>query len=255
MTSISATRCVCVCAEIFFKRVRKTDEASSLFLVCQAVAALKRLSLRKKVAIERACDEYGVFVRGPGNPSEGALPPDPRWVGLGSRGVLRRDEEEATTASASAVKAHDEHRIRAGIAEGAGELGDAYPLECNFDALHGVSFSKGCYMGQENTARQHFRGVVRKRVVPFVIPFETADVVFERGKKIVNDRGDAVGEIITARDGEIGLMRARMNFVRENLAGRATFRVAEAPASSPELVATAPEWWPESYILGSDGHE
>ena len=44
--------------------------------------------------------------------------------------------------------------------------GEALPLEGNIELLHGVSFKKGCYLGQELTARTHFRGVVRKRLVP-----------------------------------------------------------------------------------------
>ena len=44
--------------------------------------------------------------------------------------------------------------------------GEAIPLEYNLDALNGVSFSKGCYLGQELTAMTHFRGTIRKRLMP-----------------------------------------------------------------------------------------
>lgn len=37
----------------------------------------------------------------------------------------------------------------------------ALPLECNLDALHGVSYTKGCYLGQELTSRVHHTGVIR----------------------------------------------------------------------------------------------
>jgi folate-binding protein YgfZ len=47
-----------------------------------------------------------------------------------------------------------------------GCTGSAVPLEYNLDGLDAISFTKGCYVGQELIARTHFRGVVRKRVVP-----------------------------------------------------------------------------------------
>ena len=55
-----------------------------------------------------------------------------------------------------------------GVPNGAAELpsAEALPLESNLELLSGVSFAKGCYLGQELTARTHFRGVVRKRVLP-----------------------------------------------------------------------------------------
>ncbi len=47
--------------------------------------------------------------------------------------------------------------------------GAAVPLEYNLDGLHGISFTKGCYVGQELIARAHFRGVVRKRLMPVAL--------------------------------------------------------------------------------------
>lgn len=44
--------------------------------------------------------------------------------------------------------------------------GHAIPLEYNLDGLNAISFSKGCYVGQELIARSHFRGVIRKRLMP-----------------------------------------------------------------------------------------
>lgn len=46
---------------------------------------------------------------------------------------------------------------------------DSIPLEVNIDLLNGVSFNKGCYLGQELIARTHFKGQVRKRCLPFVV--------------------------------------------------------------------------------------
>ena len=117
------------------------------------------------------------------------LPPDPRLASLGLRGVLPRAVAEALieggvemarthgrsggsdadfrrgSAHVSEAAAHRRLRYALGVAEGA-ELVGLLPLECNLAGLNAVSFEKGCYVGQELTARTHHRGVVRKRIVP-----------------------------------------------------------------------------------------
>uniref|UniRef100_A0A0X3PA35 Putative transferase caf17 n=1 Tax=Schistocephalus solidus TaxID=70667 RepID=A0A0X3PA35_SCHSO len=62
-------------------------------------------------------------------------------------------------------------RYRLGLPEGSRELksGDGLPLEANADLLGAVSFSKGCYVGQELTTRTHFTGVIRRRMMPVVV--------------------------------------------------------------------------------------
>jgi folate-binding protein YgfZ len=144
--------------------------------------------------------------------------------------------------------AHARTRIALGVAEGASELANALPLECNFDALNGVSFTKGCYVGQENTARQRFRGVVRKRIAPFVAiePGARAPSV---GEKIVNERGDVVGDVIAAiedEDAVLGLVRARMSFIRAHVAGEpgSAFRIADGARVGVE----PPSWWPTEWL-------
>ena len=59
-------------------------------------------------------------------------------------------------------------RIINGLSEGP-ECSGKIPLEYNFDLLHSIDFNKGCYVGQELTARTKHQGLVRKRVVPFVL--------------------------------------------------------------------------------------
>nr|VZI30703.1 unnamed protein product [Spirometra erinaceieuropaei] len=62
-------------------------------------------------------------------------------------------------------------RYRLGLPEGPRELkaGDGLPLEANADLMGAVSFSKGCYIGQELTTRTHFTGVIRRRMMPVVV--------------------------------------------------------------------------------------
>ncbi len=93
---------------------------------------------------------------------------DPRLPALGKR-WLSRDT------SNSADDAWKAHRLSLGVTEGQAELGHDKTLwlECNAAELNGVSFTKGCYVGQENTARMNYRQKVNRRMV--VVPLDTAD--------------------------------------------------------------------------------
>ncbi|MES2905283.1 MAG: folate-binding protein [Pseudomonadota bacterium] len=88
---------------------------------------------------------------------------DPRLPALGRRWVAP---------PSNAASGWREHRLRLGVCEGAAELGDLLWLECNADELNGVSFNKGCFVGQENTARMNWRGKVNRRL--FVVPIGVA---------------------------------------------------------------------------------
>jgi folate-binding protein YgfZ len=85
---------------------------------------------------------------------------DPRLPTLGRRWL-------APPAADPADAAYRAHRLRLGVAEGVTELGldKTLWLETNAAELHGVSFTKGCYVGQENTARMNWRQKVNRRLV------------------------------------------------------------------------------------------
>ena len=70
-------------------------------------------------------------------------------------------------------EAYRAHRLSLGVPEGRDELGDILWLETNAVELHGVSFEKGCYIGQENTARMNWRQKVNRRLV--VVPLDRSD--------------------------------------------------------------------------------
>ena len=70
------------------------------------------------------------------------------------------------------------HRLALGVCEGAAELGDLLWLECNAAELNGVSFTKGCYVGQETTARMNWRAKVNRRLV--VVPLGESDPARQR---------------------------------------------------------------------------
>jgi tRNA-modifying protein YgfZ len=94
---------------------------------------------------------------------------DPRLAALGRRWLA------PVHGGAAVDERWRAHRLALGVAEGRGELGSdkLLWLECNAAELNGVSFSKGCYVGQENTARMNWRQKVNRRVV--VVPLADAD--------------------------------------------------------------------------------
>jgi len=121
----------------------------------QAEALVRRLSLyrlRRPIVIERT--EVAVHW----SLASGLGPPDPRLSALGFRWL---------GAPGEAAGGWHEHRLRLGVMEGIGEFGNGETLwlECNADELNGVSFTKGCYVGQENTARMHHRSKVNRRLI------------------------------------------------------------------------------------------
>merc|ERR1712198_771277 len=91
---------------------------------------------------------------------------------------------------------YKELRFRLGVGECPSELqsGKALPLESNVDYLHGVSFHKGCYIGQELTARTHHTGVIRKRIMPLILstPISSESGPFP-GNLILNTAGKDAG--------------------------------------------------------------
>ncbi len=119
-------------------------------------------------------------------------PHDPRLSELGHRWLAPAGE------SASGWTAH---RLSLGVTEGVGELGSGETLwlECNARELNGVSFTKGCYVGQENTARMHHRSKVNRRLV--VAPLgeagdRTRATYPELGLMVEHRRVEALGDAI-----------------------------------------------------------
>jgi folate-binding protein YgfZ len=99
---------------------------------------------------------------------------DPRLSGLGARFLIPRGRE-AEIAKLGFARAddaaYDKHRLSLGVPDGSRDLEveKSILLENGFEELNGVDFAKGCYMGQELTARTKYRGLVRKRLMPVTI--------------------------------------------------------------------------------------
>jgi hypothetical protein len=169
----------------------------SLLLDCEAaraddlVARLKKFRLRAKVDLARE-DGWHVFAGW----HEAACPdggwPDPRLPAAGWRLMAA-----ACMAADADAAAYDLHRLSLGLPDG---LRDLEPeksilLENGFDELRGVSWSKGCFMGQELTARTRYRGLVKKRLMPVELagPLPARDTPLMQG-------GTEVGVMRSGRD-------------------------------------------------------
>ncbi len=144
-------------------------EGGRLLLDCELaqrdmlVQRLTRFRLRSKVSV--ASLDLSVHAAWGGTPEAGGsiAAPDPRLPEAGWR--LISPAPLATNAEAADW---DEHRLALGLPDGSRDLETEKTvlLEAGFDELAGVSWSKGCYMGQELTARTKYRGLVKRRLTP-----------------------------------------------------------------------------------------
>ncbi|MGE4312641.1 MAG: folate-binding protein YgfZ [Pseudobdellovibrionaceae bacterium] len=120
---------------------------------------LKKYRLRAKVNISVE-DNVPVFACFNNTPD--ASYPDPRHAEMGHRAFIHPEGAEEKP-----FEIYDEHRIRLGIPDGSrdAELERSTLAELNLDKLNAVSFQKGCYVGQELTARMEYRGLAKKHLV------------------------------------------------------------------------------------------
>jgi folate-binding protein YgfZ len=135
------------------------------WLDCQAdrrAALIQRLSiyrLRAKVTLEP--DETPVLAAWGAAPAGEGWSPDPRLPALGWRGC------GAAVAATADEPEYDAHRLALGVPAPADWGDDAtYPIEADFDLLHGIDFRKGCFVGQETTSRMKRRGQIKSRMLP-----------------------------------------------------------------------------------------
>ena len=171
------------------------DDGDAILIDCEADAAAdlaRRLSmyrLRRPITIAPV-DDRAVHWSAGGD----AGVPDPRLPELGRRwiGAIEGDDASADWRA---------HRLTLGVTEGRGELGNGETLwlECNAGELGGVSYTKGCYVGQENTARMHHRAKVNRRLVvaPLGEPGERTRVTYPAlGLMVEHRRIEALGDAL-----------------------------------------------------------
>ncbi len=158
---------------------------------------------------------------------------DPRLAKLGARAILPRDALGSVLAALGLTDAdftaYDRHRLALGIPDGSRDLvpDKSILLEAGFEELNGVDWQKGCYIGQELTARTKYRGLIKKRLFPVQIAGATP----EPGAIVMLD-GKDVGELRSSRDG-LGLALLRLDAISE---GR------RLSADAATIVPHRPDW-------------
>ncbi|XP_031463631.1 putative transferase CAF17, mitochondrial isoform X2 [Phasianus colchicus] len=171
------------------------------------------------------------------------LTPDPRAEVMGWRLIIKAGANLPEIIPGSRIENiqdYHRHRYKQGIPEGVKDLppGVALPLESNLAYMNGVSFTKGCYIGQELTARTHHMGVIRKRLVPvqFSVPLPQESI--PEGAEILTETGKAAGKFRAGGD-ELGIALLRL----ANINGPLCLNVA---GDKVKLTASIPEWWPKT---------
>ncbi|TCZ53149.1 CAF17-like 4Fe-4S cluster assembly/insertion protein YgfZ [Roseicella aquatilis] len=206
-------------------------EGERLLLDCERPQApmlaqkLSRFRLRSRVAVRDASTDFAVHA-GWGDaplPQGVVAAPDPRLPEAGWRALAPAPLPGAE----ASPEDWDRHRLGLGLPEGSKDLvpDQTVLLEAGFDELHGISWTKGCYMGQELTARTKYRGLVKRRLVPVAIegPLPAPGTPVLAGEA-------EVGEMRSGRDGR-GIAQLRL----EALDGR-PLRCGEA-ALTPRIPA------------------
>ena len=237
--------------------VYQLDE-ESLLLECErgengerAAELFKKLrmyKLRAKVELTDVTDSYDVIAvfgkdalanlftdTTPGTTgriANGIKTVDPRLSAMGARILLPKNElaeMAAIGASESDEESYHQIRVSLGLPNGSEELEieKSILLENGFEELGGVDFKKGCYMGQELTARTKYRGLVRKRLLPISVEGPAP----EAGTIIMN--GDKEAGTIRSVHGNGGLALIRLERVSDD---------ADLVAGDAKITVHVPGW-------------
>lgn len=200
---------------------------------------IKRLSfykLRAKVDIADESGARAVIALWGGDQGDEDFFADPRHGALGRRAIVAREEAERRLTEAGAemvpLAAYHAHRIGLCVSEGGLDfvLGETFPHEADMDRLGGISFSKGCFVGQEVVSRMEHRGTTRSRIVAVTI-----DGASEPGAEI-RAAGKPVGRLGSVEDGR-GLALMRLDRVEAAEAAGEAIMAGEAVVSVLKPVA------------------
>ncbi|MFN4283898.1 MAG: YgfZ/GcvT domain-containing protein [Alphaproteobacteria bacterium] len=163
---------------------------------------------------------------------------DPRYAGIGVRALVPKDAFamfDAAGFKPGDRMAYETLRLHFGIPEGQFDLTPekSLPLESNFDLLNAVDWQKGCYIGQELTARMRYRALLKKRLLPVGIEGPVPGFGTP-----VRYKGEEIGEMRTGM-GEQGIALLKLDAVVAAVEAEATLECGEA-----KLTPQQPPWLP-----------
>lgn len=181
--------------------------ADEVFIDCAAVQAgdlmqkLKLYRLRAKIDIQRP-DDLAVAVS-PNADLGFMCYEDPRVASMGYRAIIQHG-------TIGAGIGYDIHRVQSGLGDSVADIGSGnmFVHEANLDQLNGVSFSKGCYVGQEVVSRTHHRHTARNRILPMRFAGSAAP-----GTDITSGE-TRIGSMLSSVDGD-GLALVRLDRLAE----------------------------------------
>ena len=196
----------------------------------QMEALIRRLTMYKlRAAVEiSAMDEHGATLIW-GDGSSVAGPEDVRFSRAGIRLVRLAGQVETDAPEGD----YDLLRVEAGIAASGADfnLQDAFPHDVLMDLNGGLSFRKGCYVGQEVVSRMQHRGTARRRLVRI-----EAEAPLPPTGTEITAAGKPVGRLGTVRD------RRALAIVRTDRVGAAVAAGIPLLAGEVTLTASLPDW-------------
>lgn len=234
---------------IIYKRSDVSDNNEEFLIECDKevvsnlVKHLKLYRVRRKVDIS-VSEEHDLWcLKSTSLPSESSsikVYEDPRLKEIGNRVISKKDSDLRKSLKDVSDGTEDDyisHRYQLGVGEGIVDIlpEKSFPMEANCDYMNGVSFQKGCYIGQELTARTFHTGVVRKRLMPLIFDKPIA-VNLSEVHDIKDEQKKSVGKLrnIIGNYG-LGLLRVEQVLAAKQLSINENLCQTEKPS-----------WWPKS---------
>lgn len=197
---------------------KKDDGSFWLEVEKERMDELSKVWQRYRLRSQVEWETLDHLVYGSSSALQGAFE-DPRNSSFGYRFYSPKPVEKVSDAHT-----YHQYRIPLGIPEAGYDLipGKTIPLEAHMDVLHAISWDKGCYIGQELTARTHYQGLVRKKLFPVELAFSISK---EGPLSLTNQEGEEVGTLYS-RSGHHGIALLRLSaienpFYTEGVEGKA----------------------------------